>query len=318
MLIIYNGVADMLDWRAPGLDDIKLLEGCMNDHGMITSDCTPANIYLLREKYNIKIAERDGFFFRKYTGKGIPGRDGVTFPLGTGDIEDAIEALRKDRAEKGKPLDFIYLSNGQCEELSRLGLCHDFETERGNSDYLYTARHLADLPGRENHRKKNRANRFARMFPDSTIVFVTEYDEKVCKEITQIEEKWFSDQEERIDSAFVEREEIFDACKVWNGIGLIGAVVYTADGIACAMSIAAPISEGYYDILFEKSFGEYAANGGFAYINREFAGYLMRERGAEWINREEDIDLPGLRRAKMSYNPDILFDKYHCRVKYDR
>ena len=84
------------------------------------------------------------------------------------------------------------------------------------------------------------------------------------------------------------------------------------------MSIAAPISEGYYDILFEKSYGEFAQNGCFAYINREFARYLMTDQRAKWINREEDIGLAGLRRAKMGYNPDSLIEKYHCRISYDR
>ena len=305
----------MLEWRSPELGDIGMIGKYMNDHHMITSDCTAANIYLLREKYNIKIAEKDGFLFRKYTGRGIPGRDGVAFPLGDKDVRIALETLRDDRAAKGKPMDLIYLTKDQCDMLEDIGLCSDFQTERGNADYLYTAGHLSDLPGRENHKKKNRANRFERSFPGCTTVFAGEYDEGFCKDIIGVEEKWFADQEERIDSAFVEREEIYEACRVWNELGLTGAVVYTDDGTAAAMSIASPISDGYYDILFEKSYGDYAKDGGFAYINRGLARYLKDEKGAEWINREEDIGLPGLRRAKMAYNPDLLISKYHCRVK---
>ncbi len=304
----------MLDWRVPELNDINNIVRIMSDHGMITSDCTAANIYLLREKYNIKIAEKDGFFFRKYTGKGIAGRDGVAFPLGKGDPGRAIEELRMDREAKRKPFDMIYLTDEQCGILKKCGYTCDFTTERGNSDYLYSAEHLAYLPGRENHKKKNRANRFERLYEGCRTVFIGGYDERACKDMTSVEEKWFSDQEERIDSAFVEREEIYEATRSWDALGLIGAIVYTEDDVAVAMSIAAPISEGCFDILFEKSYGEYARDGGFAFINRAFARYLLEEKKARWINREEDIGLPGLRRAKMGYNPDRMIDKYHCRL----
>ena len=46
-------------------------------------------------------------------------------------------------------------------------------------------------------------------------------------------------------------------------------------------------------------------------INKFFAEHLMKEYGAVWINREEDIGIEGLRRAKMGYRPDMMLKKYH-------
>ena len=66
-----------------------------------------------------------------------------------------------------------------------------------------------------------------------------------------------------------------------------------------------------FDIHFEKCYGEYAQVGGFSVINKFFAEHLMKEYGAEWINREEDIGIEGLRRAKMAYRPDMMLEKYH-------
>ncbi len=294
---------------------MELLGRYASDADAKSSDASPVNIYLLREKYNIKIAEENGFLFRKYTGGGIPGRDGIAYPLGRGDIGKAIELARADREEKGKCLKMIYLTKEQCDALESAGYKPEFETDRGNSDYIYTASHLADLPGKANHKKKNRALKFERIYPDCRLVCKSECDEKFCTDIRTVEEKWFADQEERIDSAFVERDEILELCRIWNDLGLIGAIVYDSDDIPVAMSVASKISEGCFDIHFEKCYGEYAAAGGFAYINRMFAKYLMTEHGAKWINREEDIGIEGLRRAKMSYNPDLLLTKYHCCIK---
>ena len=305
----------MLNWRTPTAEDVELLKKYTYEAGMISSDSSPVNIYLLREKYNIKIAEAEGFLFRKYTGEAIAGRSGIAYPMGKGDIGRAIELASADRAEKGQQLKLIYLTKDQCESVKRAGYDPEFFTDRGNSDYLYTAEHLWELAGRDNHKKKNRAKRFERLYPDCIVRYQSEYDEKFCRDILYVEEMWFMGQEERPDSAFLERQEIYEACATWNELGLTGAVVYTPDNLPVAMSIASGISEGYFDVHFEKCFGEYAQAGGFAYINRSFAGHLISDHDARWINREEDIGLEGLRRAKMSYNPDLLLDKYHCIIK---
>lgn len=301
----------MMDWRTPGPGDIELIRNYMDGYNAATSDCSPVNIFLLREKYNIRIAEHDGFLFRKYTGEGLPGRDGIAFPIGSGDLRRAIDEAARERKSKGKPLRLIYLTKQQCDLIKSCGYEVSFETDRGNSDYLYTAEHLADLSGRSNHKKKNRAKRFERVYPDHRIVFFETGDEKLGNDMQTVEDRWFEDQEERIDSAFVERDEIHEACRIWNELGLIGSIVYV-DDIPVAMSMASRISEGYYDIHFEKCYGEYARDGGFAFINMRFSVYLRDVHKAVWINREEDIGIQGLRRAKMSYNPDMLLDKYHC------
>lgn len=305
----------MIEWRRPVYEDIGLIRRYMDACGAVTSDCSPVNIILLCEKYNIMIAEHGGFLYRKYTGEGLPGRDGIAYPVGSGDIKEAIEAVRKERHGRGKPLKLIYLTEDQCRELRSNGYDVGFETDRGNSDYLYTSQHLSTLSGRDNHKKKNRVRRFERMYPDCHIKFAETFDAPVCSDIRSVEDRWFEDQEERIDSAFVERDEIYEACSHWSELGLTGALVYTSDGTPVAMSIASRISEGYYDIHFEKCYGEYARAGGFAYINMKFCEYLMQNHNAVWINREEDIGLDGLRRAKMSYNPDRLLTKYHCRME---
>ncbi|MCR4780095.1 MAG: phosphatidylglycerol lysyltransferase domain-containing protein [Ruminiclostridium sp.] len=301
----------MLDWRTPTPGDIPEMRRLAGKAGARGSDASAVNIYLLREKYNIKAALIGGFLFRLYTGTRLPGRCGVTFPLGCGDIGAALDLLAEDCRERGKPLCFIFLTEEQRDIVAAHFPDMRFGTDEGNSDYTYTAKHLAELTGKENEKKRNRVNRFTRLYPDMKLVFSEDTDPlSFTRDMISVAERWFDEQAERVDSMFVERLEIYEACRCWTETGLLGAVLY-ADEIPAAMTIASEISPGNYDIHFEKCWGEYAKAGGFAAINKLFAAHLAEKHGALWINREEDIGLEGLRRAKSAYRPDKMLVKYH-------
>ncbi len=301
----------MIDWRTPTSNDIGEMKRLAGASGAGGSDACPVNIILLREKYNIRIAMQDGFLFRLYTGTRIPGRNGVPFPLGSGDIHAALDTLAASAKERNVPLRFIFLTEEQRDIVAEHFPGMEFGTDEGNSDYTYTAEHLAELRGKENEKKRNRVNRFMREYPDMEIRFSDGQNPTFfTRDMISVEERWFEGQAERVDSAFVERVEIYEACRDWDRLGLLGAVVY-ADNVPVAMTIASEISPGNFDIHFEKSYGDYAQAGGFAVINQLFARHLRDDHGALWINREEDIGLEGLRRAKMAYRPDKMLVKYH-------
>lgn len=302
----------MLDWKTPEIWDIPEMKKIISLAGAKGSDCSAANIFLLREKYNIRIAFENGFLYRWYSGTRLPGRSGVAFPLGARDVSAAVRRLREDRRERGFPEDYIFLTETQKEWLAREKPEMEFAEGDGNADYLYTARHLAELAGKDNRKKRNRVSRFCREYPDMAVFFSDMADDRAAllKDMLAVEEEWFASQEERMDSVFVERHEIKEAVANWQELGLLGAVIY-AQGRPAAMTVASEISPGIVDIHFEKCYGEYAQAGGFAAINQYFARFLVEQRGIQWINREEDIGLPGLRRAKMAYRPDRMLEKYH-------
>ena len=311
----------MIDWKTPELSDIPAMQRAAEEARAMGSDANAANIFLLREKYNIKIAFAAGALVRLYTGTRLEGRGGITFPLG-GNTEKALEILESDCAEREKPERFIFLTDEQRDIAAAHYPAMVFDTADGNSDYTYTAEHLSLLKGKENEKKRNRVSRFKREYPDMEIRFSDDEPAGVLKDTLPsdmicVEEKWFALQEERPDSSFLERIEIYEACKYWDELGLLGAVIYVADK-PVAMTMASKTSEGVYDIHFEKCYGEYAQAGGFAAINKLFAEHLVEKYGAQWINREEDIGLEGLRRAKMAYRPDMMLEKYHTVKQVDQ
>ena len=75
------------------------------------------------------------------------------------------------------------------------------------------------------------------------------------------------------------------------------------------MTIASAVTGYTADVHFEKAVPEYDRDGAYAVINRELAKAMIR---FDYLNREEDLGIEGLRKAKLSYHPDILLAKWRA------
>ena len=85
-------------------------------------------------------------------------------------------------------------------------------------------------------------------------------------------------------------------------------------GKIIAMTMGSALSEDTFDIHFEKAVEGY--DGAYAAINREFARYLRdKYPNLQWLNREDDMGLEGLRKAKLSYCPEKLSEKWWACLK---
>lgn len=93
---------------------------------------------------------------------------------------------------------------------------------------------------------------------------------------------------------------------------LFGGILY-AGGEPAAMTLASGISAVCVDVHFEKAVGAYAKNGAFAAVNQCFAASPAAS-AYEYVNREEDMGVEGLRRAKESYDPVYKVQKYYGEI----
>ena len=327
----------MINFKAPELSDRVAVANAVADSGYTGSDASFANIFLLRQKYGTQIALQDGFLFRYYNRQG--SRRGYAFPLGEGDAGAAIALIAEDARESGRPLEFC-LVDESCAQILREYFASDgasidepalyFEENRGDSDYIYSAEGLATLAGNQYKKKRNHISRFNRSYLDYEIRPLTpsNFDDALAVEkswlkVESLGESGDSDCEctcECREAAWAERSEdeksrhaeycaIVEALENFDALGMKGAVLYV-EGKPVGMTMASEIAPGAWDIHFEKVIDEYAVNGGYAIINKLFAERLVAA-GAKFINREEDINIEGLRKAKLSYYPQTILDKTH-------
>ena len=73
-----------------------------------------------------------------------------------------------------------------------------------------------------------------------------------------------------------------------------------------AFTYGAPINDSTFDVCVEKA--DTAYEGAYAMINQEFVNHLPEQY--RYINREEDLGIEGLRKAKLSYMPHQVLMKY--------
>lgn len=293
----------MLEWSIPEAEDEDWINSCIAVSGTMASDASFANIYLLRNKYSTKISRYKDFIIRKYSGKGA--RCGYTFPLGKGDVAKALAEIEKDAKECGERLQFAFVTEEQKEVLENaMPARFCYSNDAGDSDYIYLRSELASLSGKAFHKKKNHFSKFVRTYPDYKY-----YEIGACNiyDAQKVADAWYYEHLQDEDaSQLAEYKAIKEALENFEELGLIGGIIYVNDS-PCAMTIASKINENTVDVHFEKAVGEYALNGGYAAINKLFSEKLD---GVTWLNREEDIGIEGLRKAKLSYRPKIMLKKY--------
>ena len=300
----------MVTFESPRFEDRQWVQSLLAAEASLACEYNFTNIYLWSRAYPQKIARSgDRLLVRIHGSLGLC----YLYPAGSGPLSAAVDALSQDAAAHGVPLTLVCVTKEQQAALEEA--CPGrfrFEEDRDGFDYLYEIDRLADLPGKKLHAKRNHIHRFDEQFPDWLLEEITPANVPECVEL---ERQWAAIRQEEaggdIETVSEETIAIIEALYHMDKLGLEGALI-RADGAPVAFSLGGFITPECFDVNFEKSFGN--IQGAYAAINRETARFIRgRHPGVKWFNREDDLGLEGLRRAKLSYYPDILLEKFTAR-----
>ena len=107
-----------------------------------------------------------------------------------------------------------------------------------------------------------------------------------------------------------ERRALIYALHNFDALGLTGGILHVEGKIA-AFTFGMPINQDTFGVHVEKA--DTRIDGAYAMINYEFANHIPEQY--IYINREEDLGIEGLRKAKLSYQPAIILEKYIACLK---
>jgi len=174
--------------------------------------------------------------------------------------------------------------------------------QRGQWDYLYRAEDLISLSGNRLHKKKNLLNQFVKKYDFEYKPFGVEQIEHAMA----MQEDWCTWRDcESSEVLAAENRAILRVLSHWSDLGAILGGSLFVNQIIVAYTLAEPLTEDMLVIHFEKGCPDY--KGVYQAINQMF---LSNAGGAfTWVNREQDLDSDGLRKAKLSYQPADFLKK---------
>lgn len=292
----------MIDFQPVALADKPLIDSYVRPSECRNCDMSFANMLCWQFVFQSARAVVDGFLVIRFR-IGGGGRIGYMQPLGEGDFSRIVPRLAEDAHQHGQRLRLIGLSDQGREVLRNAADCgaFAFESDRNMEDYIYNAEELRTLPGRRYQPKRNHINRFTSCY-DYRYEPLTRDRFAECM---RLEAEWRRGHTGHRSELSAEQHAMRLAFAHFEELELRGGCIYAGDKMV-AFTYGSPLNHDTFDCHVEKADTEY--EGAFTIINKLFAEHLPEEY--LYINREEDLGLEGLRRAKLSYHPAFLQHKY--------
>lgn len=225
------------------------------------------------------------------------------FPIGNGDLKKAIEILENDAEDMGYTLLILGVTPDSKNKINTLFPdSFTYIIERDYYDYIYLREDLSTLRGKKFQPKRNHINKFKKQY-EYTYLPITPDIICQCMEVERIWCKANLNENDKEDLAHENRSMTF-AMQHFEKLELSGGAILV-DGRIIAFTYGSPINRHTFGIHVEKADVNY--EGIFSVINQEFASRIPQQY--TYINREEDLGIPGLRQSKLSYHPVILLEK---------
>lgn len=294
----------MLKLSEISICDKKTFDGFFKQADLDVSELNFTNFFMWRDYYKIRFRILNDFLciisFME------PEEPFCFFPVGdysnVEGLKCTIMILRDYFSEMGWSFKFKRVSPEQLAAMQSAGLEFSSSEDRDNFDYVYTVKSLSTLAGKKLDGKRNHINKFKKLY-------TFEYKEidasnlDACREIL---EKWCIQRDyTQSQSLIAERKANFDLLDNYDKLKLKGAIIFV-DGVPEAFTVGEQLNSRTAVIHIEKANGE--IQGLYPLVNQQFVANQWSE--LEFVNREQDLGLEGLRKAKLSYNPAMLVEKY--------
>lgn len=309
----------MIEFKSIGFEDLDIIRPYLRWDDVQGCEWSAINL-LTWNHYGLEYAIVKGYLVLRFIYDGQythtmplpPVPEGVEHPrvaeAGEGCLECVIRALRDECFAHYQPFSIINLNQPGIDFLQQT-FPGEFEfseplTER--YDYICLKEDIINLPGHALRPKRQHLAQFPRFYPNHEYRPI---EPSLFPECLQLLQRW-SDNAEAIghlqgaDSKVMERESISQVFDNWEQFGAIGGALFV-DGNIVAFTYGVPINSNTFDLCVEK--GDINYKGVYTVVRHHFMQQIPEQY--TYINLEEDLGLPGLRRAKSSYHPAYQIQK---------
>ncbi len=290
-------IINIMKFKKIEITDLNTFKEFYKNNTELSCETTFVNFLLWQKAYGNMFCLSGGQLFVK---NGKKGAESFRLPFG-GDLEKGVDKLKNHCGKLP-----VFWSE-DCERFRefREKYCdiYNFYESREDFEYIYKSEALSKLAGKKYHSKRNHISAFSKKYAWETVEICSENidDVMLCAK------KWYKSRNGLSDFYLnCEEQGIRLILENMEALSVKGIAIYVEKAVV-AFVIGSKISEKAFNIHIEKALDDFP--GAYTVINREFAKLLT---DYEYINREDDMGLDGLRQSKLSYKPEILLKKYFC------
>lgn len=286
------------------LEDKSVLDSAFSRFPPLTSEFTFTNLFIWRHAYQIKISR-----LQKFLGLFAEKKDQPFLfpPIGEGDVVKCSRTLLQHIEDKGSPAKMSRVPEDIVSRFDWKAEGFMVEFDRDQSDYIYLTEDLINLQGRKYHRKRNHIKKFKERYAYQYIPLTTER----ISECLRLETKWCDLRQcEVIPGLLNESIAAKEAFSHFEALGVKGGAILIDDKVE-AFTLGEPLNRETVVIHIEKANPDF--DGLYPMINQAFLENHWS--GHAYVNREQDLGEEGLRKAKESYFPLHMANKYTITLK---
>ncbi|MDR3287621.1 MAG: phosphatidylglycerol lysyltransferase domain-containing protein [Prevotellaceae bacterium] len=296
----------MINFKNITLEDKEIIESFTLNHWRRNCELSFINLFSWSFMYRTQYAVVNDFLLMRffYNGELV-----YMMPIGNGNLRQALQTIIDDAKSLTKPFRIQGACKNLCGELEEaMPNTFKYSVNRKYSDYIYLRENLVTLKGKKLQSKRNFINRFLKNNSNYEYKNLTP---DLVKECIELEKLWYNknvNNDER-DALSAERTALTLAITNMDVLNLLGGVLFV-NGKITAFTYGGVINYETFDVCIEKA--DTNVEGAYAVINNEFAKHIPAQY--TYINREEDLDIEGLRKAKLSYQPEMILEKYNVEL----
>ena len=287
-----------VDFKPAKLTDKEWVKQITEGLSFFNSEYGFGNMFIWSDAFKTEIARYKDFVLLRSVLEDEPV---YSFPVGRGDLKGAVDFLIEYAKDNSHNLVFFnatesvipFLDDNYPEKFI-------YKPRREVSDYIYRTRDLIELSGKKYHQKRNHVNAFKKKY-DWSFEILSRDNIYECSEMY---DKWLSDKDAASDENYVEYDAVMKTFQNYEDLGFVGGVL-RVDGKVVAFTVGEALNDKVFCTHIEKA--DTAFDGSYAMINNAFSINCLKEY--EFVNREEDMGIEGLRKSKLSYHPEFLLHK---------
>ena len=297
----------IIEFRALTKADKPLLDRYFKSRYYENSHFNFTNLFMWRKPYHIKWCEEDGVL---YMTAEWDGQLMALQPYGPEEkMQEATAKFLSYFEAQDRPFFMTGMEKSYAAVLEQYeGAAFSVEADRDNYDYVYLAEKLITLSGRKLHSKKNHLNAFRKLYPQAEYLPMTQEILPACLDELQ---RWYDLRiQDEPDDPFIgwESQAIREVFADFEYFGLKGGAI-RLDGRIIAFTFGEQLNTDTVVVHVEKADPD--IRGAYPAINQGFIEHCWQ--GMTYVNREEDMGHEGLRKAKESYKPEKMIEKFNAK-----